>query len=62
MARHCPPTEVLGEVPESALPYVDVDTFKEGSYQTFLKDHATVLGWQADDFQGLMSLEFIEGL
>ncbi|MFT7625838.1 MAG: alkaline phosphatase D, partial [Myxococcota bacterium] len=55
-------TEHLGEIPDLAREYVDIDSFEGGKYKTLLDDLAEANGFTADDVAGLMSVPFINGL
>ena len=52
-------SDLYGELPESAVPYVDIDAFADGAYGAALRDGAQDLGIRASSVQGLLSASFI---
>jgi alkaline phosphatase D len=52
-------TEVLGEVPEWALPYVDIETHEDGMYHSALQDWAVESEYPVEFITGNISAEFV---
>ena len=52
----------LGEVPDLARPYVNIDAFGGGEYATFLKAQGPAGEWEDEHITGNISVSFINGL
>ncbi len=52
-------TDLDGELPESAVPYVDIDAYADGAYASALKGGALALSIQESSVKGLISAQFI---
>lgn len=51
----------LGEVPDLAIPYVDIEAYEGGIYAEFLKASAEAGEYPVDDVKGNISVFFING-
>jgi phosphodiesterase/alkaline phosphatase D-like protein len=49
----------VGDVPEFALPYVDIDAFEDGAYAEILSDNAGALGFDEAKITGNITVAFI---
>lgn len=54
--------ELLGDAPEGALPYVDIDTFVFGAYADELRALAFRLGFAPERIGGLMSVRWVNAM
>ena len=52
-------SELLGELPEDAAPYVDVNAFASGSYRDALRELAADLDFEPERIDGLLSVTWI---
>ncbi len=52
-------SDLLGTLPASAVPYVDIDAYADGAYRDALRARADQLGVRAESIQGLISVPFI---
>ena len=50
---------VLGALPDSAVPYVDIESYGDGAYLAALTDGTDTLGFGADRLTGSISVPFI---
>jgi alkaline phosphatase D len=53
---------LLGDAPEGALPYIDVDTFADGAYGEALRAAAPELGFAPERITGLMSVRWVNAM
>jgi alkaline phosphatase D len=51
--------QVVGELPESAVPYVDIELYADGAYLDALRAGSTTLGFRAERLAGNISAPFI---
>ena len=53
---------VLGDVPDAAAPYVDIDTYADGLYATVLKEASADLDYEEADVSGPIGVSFINSI
>jgi alkaline phosphatase D len=51
--------ELYGELPEGALPYVDIDAFEGGAYREALRSAAPELEFDPERIQGLLNVRWV---
>ncbi len=54
--------ELLGDAPEGALPYVDIDAFADGAYGEALRGAASELDFAPERIQGLLSVRWVNAM
>jgi alkaline phosphatase D len=54
--------ELLGDAPEGAEPYVDIDAFEGGAYREALRAVAAELGFDEARIQGLLSVRWVNAM
>lgn len=52
-------SELSGELPATAVPYIDIESYGDGAYLSALSDGATELGFRASRLTGSISAPFV---